>query len=50
MYRDEGEFWHWLVVMEEPEGNPTRDEIIDTYIKTLAQVVGRWMVQACGLI
>ncbi|KAK3424455.1 hypothetical protein EUGRSUZ_F01213 [Eucalyptus grandis] len=30
---------HWLVVMEGPEDDPTRDEIIDTYIKTVAQVV-----------
>ncbi|KAL4189741.1 hypothetical protein AMTRI_Chr08g166880 [Amborella trichopoda] len=34
------DFEHWLVVLEQPEGNPTRDEIIDTYIKTLAQVLG----------
>ncbi|KAG2585295.1 hypothetical protein PVAP13_6KG383000 [Panicum virgatum] len=40
------DFEHWLVVMEPPPGgnagNPdiTRDEIIDRYIKTLAQVVG----------
>ncbi|KAG2627323.1 multiple organellar RNA editing factor 8, chloroplastic/mitochondrial-like [Panicum virgatum] len=39
------DFEHWLVVMEPPPGdagNPdiTRDEIIDGYIKTLAQVVG----------
>ncbi|XP_048235149.1 multiple organellar RNA editing factor 8, chloroplastic/mitochondrial [Ricinus communis] len=34
------DFNHWLVVMEKPEGDPTRDEIIDSYIKTLAQVVG----------
>ena len=26
--------------MEKPEGDPTRDEIIDSYIKTLAQVIG----------
>ncbi|XP_026384595.1 multiple organellar RNA editing factor 8, chloroplastic/mitochondrial-like [Papaver somniferum] len=26
--------------MEEPEGEPTRDEIIDTYIKTLSEVLG----------
>jgi len=41
------DFEHWLVVMEPPPGdagNPdiTRDEIIDGYIKTLAQVVGRY--------
>ncbi|KAK3036269.1 hypothetical protein RJ639_031241 [Escallonia herrerae] len=34
------DFEHWLVVMEKPEGEPTRDEIIDYYIKTLAKVVG----------
>ncbi|KAJ1441685.1 hypothetical protein SESBI_01314 [Sesbania bispinosa] len=34
------DFEHWLVVMEKPEGDPTRDEIIDSYIKTLAEVVG----------
>ncbi|KAI4333587.1 hypothetical protein L6164_018373 [Bauhinia variegata] len=34
------DFEHWLVVMEKPEGDPTRDEIIDSYIKTFAQVVG----------
>lgn len=35
------DFEHWLVVVEKPEGDPTRDEIIDSYIKTLAKVVGR---------
>ncbi|CAM8928082.1 unnamed protein product [Rhodiola kirilowii] len=34
------DFEHWLIVLEKPEGDPTRDEIIDTYIKTLAMVVG----------
>ncbi|MQL83774.1 hypothetical protein Taro_016279 [Colocasia esculenta] len=34
------DFEHWLVVMEPPEGETTRDDIIDSYIKTLAQVVG----------
>ncbi|XP_047339139.1 multiple organellar RNA editing factor 8, chloroplastic/mitochondrial-like [Impatiens glandulifera] len=34
------DFEHWLVVMEKPEGDPTRDEIIHSYIKTLAMVVG----------
>ncbi|EXC18496.1 hypothetical protein L484_018677 [Morus notabilis] len=34
------DFEHWLVVMEPPEGEPTRDDIIDSYIKTLSQVVG----------
>lgn len=30
------------MVVEKPEGDPTRDEIIDSYIKTLAMVVGRF--------
>ncbi|XP_045801266.1 multiple organellar RNA editing factor 8, chloroplastic/mitochondrial [Trifolium pratense] len=34
------DFEHWLVVMEKPEGDLTRDEIINGYIKTLAQVIG----------
>ncbi|CAN0915694.1 Multiple organellar RNA editing factor 8, chloroplastic/mitochondrial, partial [Linum grandiflorum] len=34
------DFEHWLVVMEKPQDDPTRDDIIDSYIKTLAQVVG----------
>ncbi|KAM0883820.1 hypothetical protein ACQ4PT_031399 [Festuca glaucescens] len=39
------DFEHWLVVMDPPPGNPgnpdvPREEIIDTYIKTLAQIVG----------
>ncbi|CAI8611667.1 unnamed protein product [Vicia faba] len=34
------DFEHWLVVMEKHEGDPTRDEIIDGYTKTLAQVIG----------
>jgi hypothetical protein len=42
------DFEHWLVVMEPPPGDPSnpdipRDEIIDSYIKTLAQVVGRYI-------
>ncbi|XVF04336.1 hypothetical protein REPUB_Repub05bG0073600 [Reevesia pubescens] len=34
------DFEHWLVVMEPPPENATRDDIIDSYIKTLTQVVG----------
>ncbi|CAK9134113.1 unnamed protein product [Ilex paraguariensis] len=34
------DFEHWLIVLEKPECEPTRDEIIDSYIKTLAMVVG----------
>ncbi|KVH93135.1 hypothetical protein Ccrd_004843 [Cynara cardunculus var. scolymus] len=38
------DFEHWLVVVEKPEGEPTRDEIIDSYINTLAKVVGRMKI------
>ncbi|THU53724.1 hypothetical protein C4D60_Mb10t17470 [Musa balbisiana] len=34
------DFEHWLVIMEPPDPSLTRDEIIDSYIKTLAQVLG----------
>nr|XP_010942336.1 multiple organellar RNA editing factor 8, chloroplastic/mitochondrial [Elaeis guineensis] len=34
------DFEHWLVVVEPPDPSLTRDEIIDSYIKTLAQVLG----------
>ncbi|WOL12602.1 multiple organellar RNA editing factor 8, chloroplastic/mitochondrial-like isoform X1 [Canna indica] len=34
------DFEHWLIVMEAPDPSWTRDEIIDSYIKTLAQVLG----------
>ncbi|WOL01780.1 multiple organellar RNA editing factor 8, chloroplastic/mitochondrial-like isoform X2 [Canna indica] len=34
------DFEHWLVVVETPDPSLTRDEIIDSYIKTLAQVLG----------
>jgi hypothetical protein len=42
------DFEHWLVVMEPPQGDPsnpdvTRDEIIKSYIETLAAVVGRYL-------
>ncbi|KAJ0744374.1 hypothetical protein HanPI659440_Chr10g0386891 [Helianthus annuus] len=36
------DFEHWLVVVEKPEGEPTRDEIIDSYINTLAKVIGSY--------
>ncbi|KAK2638823.1 hypothetical protein Ddye_026618 [Dipteronia dyeriana] len=34
------DFKHWLIVLEPPDPNFTRDEIIDLYIKTLASVIG----------
>ncbi|KAI4356731.1 hypothetical protein L6164_000726 [Bauhinia variegata] len=43
------DFEHWLVIMEKPEGDRTRDEIIDSYIKTLAQVVGSYWRSLRGL-
>ncbi|KAJ0457985.1 hypothetical protein HanIR_Chr15g0780001 [Helianthus annuus] len=36
------DFEHWLVVVDKPEGEPTRDEIIESYINTLAKVVGSY--------
>lgn len=41
------DFEHWLVVVDKPEGEPTRDEIIDSYINTLAKVVGRYCFRFC---
>lgn len=35
------DFEHWLVIMETPDGDATRDEIIDGYIKTFAEVIGK---------
>ncbi|GER29175.1 plastid developmental protein DAG, partial [Striga asiatica] len=34
------DFEHWLVVMEPPDANATREEIINWYIETLAMVLG----------
>ncbi|KAL2898600.1 Multiple organellar RNA editing factor 8 chloroplastic/mitochondrial [Bienertia sinuspersici] len=34
------DFEHWLVVVEPPDPELTRDDIIDGYIKTFAQIVG----------
>ncbi|KMT05027.1 hypothetical protein BVRB_7g171870 [Beta vulgaris subsp. vulgaris] len=34
------DYEHWLVVVEPPDPQLTRDEIIDGYIKTLAHVIG----------
>lgn len=39
------DYEHWLIVMEFPKNpKPTPEEMIDTYIKTLAQVVGRYSI------
>eukprot|EP00252_Welwitschia_mirabilis_P003639 TRINITY_DN136_c0_g2_i1.p1 TRINITY_DN136_c0_g2~~TRINITY_DN136_c0_g2_i1.p1 ORF type:complete len:618 (-),score=120.74 TRINITY_DN136_c0_g2_i1:418-2271(-) len=34
------DYEHWLVTMEFPDPQPSREEKIDTFIKTLAKVVG----------
>ncbi|KAL5701981.1 Multiple organellar RNA editing factor 8 [Ranunculus cassubicifolius] len=34
------DFKHWLIVVEKPEGELSRDEIIDSYIKLVASVYG----------
>jgi hypothetical protein len=49
------DFEHWLVVMVPPPGDPEdpdvlREEIIDSYIKTLSKVVGRYsLIPSCPL-
>ncbi|GKA89525.1 multiple organellar RNA editing factor 8, chloroplastic/mitochondrial-like protein, partial [Tanacetum coccineum] len=40
IWLDGCDFEHWLVVVEKPEGEPTRDEIIESCINTLAKAVG----------
>jgi len=35
------DFEHWPVVMWKPDGDPSRDEIIDGYIKTFAEIIGK---------
>ena len=34
------DYQHWLIVMEAPVGNVSRDELIATYVRTLATVMG----------
>jgi hypothetical protein len=33
---------HWLITMEFPYPKPSREEMIETYLQTLAKVVGRY--------
>ena len=36
---------HWLIVMEFPKDPaPTREQMIDTYLNTLATVLGRFVL------
>lgn len=34
---------HWLITMDFPDPKPSREEMIETYLKTLAKVVGRYV-------
>ncbi|KAJ1395332.1 plastid developmental protein DAG [Sesbania bispinosa] len=34
------DYEHWLIVMEFPDPKPSEDEMINAYVKTLAEVVG----------
>lgn len=37
------DYEHWLIVMEFPDNpKPSEDEMVNTYVKTLAQVLGRF--------
>lgn len=39
------DYEHWLIVMEFPEDpKPSEEEMVNSYVKTLAQVVGRCAV------
>lgn len=31
---------HWIIWVKKPEGNPTRDEIIDSYVNLMTSVLG----------
>lgn len=33
---------HWIIWVKKPEGNPTRDEIINNYVNILAHALGRY--------
>lgn len=41
---------HWLIVMEFPKDPaPTREQMIDTYLNTLATVLGRYLLSLSRL-
>lgn len=51
------DYEHWLIVMEfNSDPKPSEQEMVDTYVKTLASVVGRWLwnnlfrLSICGKI
>ncbi|KMZ61524.1 hypothetical protein ZOSMA_51G00140 [Zostera marina] len=41
------DFEHWLVVVDAPDPNLTRDEIIQSYIATLGKVLPRYGLCFC---
>jgi hypothetical protein len=38
------DYKHWLITMEFPDPKPSREEMIETYLQTLAKVVGRYYI------
>jgi len=39
------DYEHWLIVMEFPDNpKPSEDEMVNSYVKTLTQVLGRFLI------
>lgn len=44
------DYEHWLIVMEFPDNpKPSEDEMVNSYVKTLAQVLGRFLILMLSL-
>ncbi|XP_039780649.1 multiple organellar RNA editing factor 9, chloroplastic-like [Panicum virgatum] len=43
------DYKHWLIRMSFPDPKPSREEMIETYLKTLAIVVGRYNLTSNNL-
>jgi len=43
------DYKHWLIRMDFPDPKPSREEMIETYLKTLAIVVGRYNLTSNNL-